>query len=101
MKKAGLDPADLKSYRPISDLSVVSKLLEQLVAKQLVVYLKDNGLLSDLQSAYLARRSTETAVLKVSSDILMALASGNLAVLMLLDLYAAFDCGSYHTTSSK
>ena len=65
VKKAGMDPADMKPYQCISNLSMVSKLLERLVAKQLVVYLKDNGLLPDLQSAYLARRSTETAVLKV------------------------------------
>jgi len=43
VKKVSLDPTDLKSCRPISNLSVVSKLLERLVAKQLVVYLKDNG----------------------------------------------------------
>ena len=64
---------------------------------QLVIYLKDKGLLPDLQSAYLARRSAETAVLKVLSDILMVLDSGNLAVLMLLDLSAAFDSVD-HTT---
>lgn len=97
VKKTGLDPADLKSYRPISNVSVLSELLERLVAKQLVVYLKDNGLLPDLQSAYIARRSTETAVLKVLSDILMALDSGNLAILMMLDLSAAFDSVD-HTT---
>jgi hypothetical protein len=97
IKKAGLDPTDLKSYRPISNLSVVSKLLERLVAKQLLVYLKDNGLLPDLQSAYLTHRSTETAVLKVLSDILMALDSGNLAVLMMLDLSAAFDSVDHST----
>lgn len=87
----------MKSYRPISNLSVVSKLLERLVAKQLLVYLKDNGLLPDLQSAYLTHRSTETAVLKVLSDILMALDSGNLAVLMMLDLSAAFDSVDHST----
>ena len=37
MKEAGLDPTDLQSYRPNSNLSVVSKLLERLV--QLVAYL--------------------------------------------------------------
>jgi len=37
VKKVGLDSTDLKSYRPISNLSVVYKLLEQLVAKYLVV----------------------------------------------------------------
>jgi len=35
----------LKSYRPISNLSVVSKLLDRLVSLQLVKYLKDNNLL--------------------------------------------------------
>ena len=33
IKKPGLDAADVKSYRPISNLSVVSKLLERVVAK--------------------------------------------------------------------
>jgi len=86
VKKVGLAPTDLKSYRPISNLSVVSKLLERLVAKQLVVYLKDDGLLPDLQPAYLAQRSTETAVLKVFLDILM-----------MLDLSAAFGSADHAT----
>ena len=91
LKKADLDPADVRSYRPISNLSVLSKLLERLVSNQLLQYLKDNGLLPDLQSAYRAHHSTETALLKVLSDILLALDSGNLAMLTLLDLSAAFD----------
>ena len=45
----------------------------------------------DLQSAYRTHHSTETAILKVMSDILMALDDGNLAMLTLLDLSAAFD----------
>ena len=72
LKKADLDPADARSYRPISNLSVISKLLERLVCKQLVEYLGDNDLLPHLQSAYRAHHSTKTAVLKVLSDILLA-----------------------------
>jgi len=83
--------ADVKSYRPITNLSFVSKLLERLVAQQLTTYLTDNALLPDLQSAYLAHYSTETAMVKVVGDILLALDSGNLALLSLLDLSAAFD----------
>ena len=97
LKKADLNAADVKSYRPITNLSVVSKLLERLVAQQLVKYLRENGLFPDLQSAYRAHRSTETAVLKVVADILLALDSGNLAMLSLLDLSAAFDTVDHHT----
>ena len=62
----------------------------RLVAQQLTTYLTDNGLLPGLQSAYRAHHSTETAVLKVVGDILLALDSGNLALLSLLDQSAAF-----------
>ena len=97
LKKTDLDPADVKSYQPISNLTIVSKLLERLVSLQLVKYLKDNNLLPDLQSAYRAMHSTETAVLKVLSDILLALDSGNLVMLTLLDLSAAFDSVDHDT----
>jgi len=51
----------------------------------------------DLQSAYRAYHSTKTAVLKVLTDILSALNSGNLAMLTLVDLSAAFDSVNHHT----
>jgi hypothetical protein len=97
LKKASMDPADVRSYRPISNLSVMSKLLERLVAKQLVEYLTSSGLLPALQSAYRSNHSTETAVLKVLTDILRAIDTGNLAVLALLDLSAAFDTVDHAT----
>jgi hypothetical protein len=40
IKKSDLDDADVKSHRKISNLSVSSKLLERLVARQLTDYLK-------------------------------------------------------------
>ena len=48
LKKADLDSSDPKSCRPISNLSVLSKLLERLVSKQLVAYLLENDLFPDL-----------------------------------------------------
>ena len=69
----------------------MSKLSERLVAKQLIDYLSTAHLLPDLQSAYRAHHSTETAVVKVLSDILRALDNGNLVMLTMLDLSAAFD----------
>jgi len=97
LKKADLDPVDRGFYRPISNLSVISKLLERLVAKQLVKFLIDNNLLPDLQSAYRTNHSTETAILKVVADILQALDSGDLTALVLIDLSAAFDTVDHAT----
>ena len=68
-----------------------AELLERLVARQLLDYLNSTGLLPQLQSAYRAHHSTETAVTKVLADILMALDGGDLTMLTLLDLSAAFD----------
>jgi len=51
----------------------------------------------DVQSAYRANHSTETAVLRVLSDILGALDRGDFAVLTLLDLSAAFDTIDHST----
>ena len=52
LKKPSLDPDDLSNYRPISILSLVSKLLERAVHAQLLLYLNDNELLPSVQSAY-------------------------------------------------
>ena len=97
LKKPDMNPAEAKSYRPISNLSVLSKLLERLVAHQLLDYLNSSRLMPDLQSAYRANHSTETAILKVLGDILQAVDKGDLALLTLLDLSAAFDTVDHDT----
>ena len=47
--------------------------------------------LTDLQSAYRRCRSTETGVLKVVADLLTSADRGEVTLLSLLDLSAAFD----------
>jgi len=47
LKKPDLGPDDVKNYRPISNLPVLAKLLERIVAKQLVAYLYLHGLMPD------------------------------------------------------
>jgi len=96
LKKADLDVADVKSYRPITNLSVEAAGTACRTAAD-HFFLTDNGLLLDLQSAYRAHHSTETAVLKVVADILLALDCSNLALLSLLDLSAAFDTVEHDT----
>ena len=91
LKKPSLDPNDLKNYRPVSNLSFISKIIEKVVLSQLSVHLSTNRLWNPLQSAYRPGHSTETALLKVMSDLLLSLDKGNVSVVALLDLSAAFD----------
>ncbi len=90
LKKLGLEP-QFKNYRPVSNLSFLSKLIEKIVAKQFVDHMIRNKLMDPLQSAYKKDHSTETALLKVQNDLLIDIDKGNVAVLVLLDLSAAFD----------
>ena len=91
LRKAGSDPADVCNYRPISNLTFMSKVVERLVCRQLVAYLEQNGLLPDLHSAYRRCRSTEIAVHKLVADLLTAADRGEVTFLSLLVLSAAFD----------
>ena len=76
----------------VSNLTFMSKVVERIVAGQLVQYLQSNDLMPRLQSAYRRHHSTETALLRVVSDILRAADCQHVTLLCLLDLSAAFDC---------
>ena len=92
LKKPGIDAADVRPFRPVSNLSDIST--ERLVARRLLEYLVVNNLLLQFQSAYRPHHSVETAaVVKVLADILPAIDIGELAGpwRVTRDLFAAFD----------
>ena len=90
LKNDDLDLEVLKNYRPVSNLSFLSKVLERVVAARLTNYMTINQLHEPMQSAYRACHSTETALVRVQNDILRTLDQGGAAILVLLDLSAAF-----------
>ena len=91
IKKSTLDSSILSNYRPISQLSSLSKTLERIVSKQLVHYITSNSIADPLQSAYLPNRGTETALNLIFNDIILSLDKKMPCYLILLDLSSAFD----------
>jgi len=61
------------------------------VASQLLSYLNCNNVLPENETAYRANQSTETATVKIVSDIPMAIYHGDIAALSLLDCSVAFN----------
>ena len=50
-KKGSSDPENLSSYRPVSNLPFLSKVIERVVVKRLVSFLQHNGRLNPYQHA--------------------------------------------------
>ena len=91
LKKPALDKEVFSNYRPVTNLSFLSKVLERLAAHQLDAHLASHGILSPTQYAYRPNHSTETALLALQNDLLQAASRGHGCVVLLLDLTAAFD----------
>ena len=87
IKKTGLDSEILKNYRPVANLSFISKIIEKAIATQIHSHLINNDIVDNFQSAY----KTGHSLLRVYNDIVTTIGRGNDAMLVLLDLSAAFD----------
>ena len=91
LKKPDADFKQFSNFRPISNLTLISKIIEKAVAEQLTDHVKTYHLDVMYQSAFKVLHSTETALLKVQNDILRAVDDNKSVILLLLDLSAAFD----------
>ena len=91
IKKQGLHPEILKNYRPVANLSFISKIIEKVIATHIHDHLINNNTVDNFQSAYKAGHSSETALLRVYNNSVTTISRGNGAMLVLLDLSAAFN----------
>ena len=86
-----MNTEELKNNRPIANVRFFAKILEKLAASQLQAYLKENYLYAKFQSGYRQFYGFETALLRVTNEILMSLDKGEEVILILLDFSSAFD----------
>ena len=89
-KNQSIDRSTLSNYRPISNLSFISKTIERIIAKQRRTYINNNNILNKLQSIYTTDKSTETSLLYTLNNILL-FPKNTPTILILLDLSSAFD----------
>jgi len=79
LKKPTLDPDEACSYRPISNLSYLSKLIERVVVSRFAEHSSTYNLLPLQQSAYRPFHSTETALLTLHNDLVRSIDNGKVA----------------------
>ena len=91
LKKPGLPKSDLANFRPISNLNTIGKILERLALSRFFPHVSKSPSFSPLQSAYRKFHSTETALLKLTNNIMETIDSGKITILTALDMSAAFD----------
>jgi hypothetical protein len=90
IKKLGLE-LSLANYRPVSNLSLLSKVLEKVVLKQFDEHCSTYHLMPDYQSAYRTGYSCETALIKLLDDLLWDMEKKRCTAMVVIDLSAAFD----------
>ncbi len=95
LKKSTLDKEEMKNYRPVSNLPYTSKLIEKVAVEQMKDHMDMNLLHEPCQSAYRKCHSTETALLRITNDLLCAMEDNHCVLLVMLDLSAAFDTVSH------
>lgn len=91
LKKAGLDPDVLLGYRPIANLSLLSKLTERVVHSRINSHMTTNNLHIDSQYGYKKHHGTETLLVHLIDEIMVAVDAKLGVVVLIIDLSAAFD----------
>ena len=91
IRKCNLDPKLLSSYRPVTNLRHLSRVVERVVFEEINLYLESNNIRGKYQSASRCSHSTEMVLLEVFNDLLCYLDESRFVMHIGLDLPSAFD----------
>jgi hypothetical protein len=89
--KPGKNPIEPSSYRPITLLSTLGKLLERLINHRILSYLEQEGKFNPTQSGFRPGRSTSDHLLRLSESVQRAFNRQTHVVAVFLDVQCAFD----------
>ena len=101
LKNSKLSVFERKSYRPVALLSPLSKILEKIIYVQLYNYFARNKILHPRLHGYRKNRSTQTALLEMYDQWVLAANKGHISGAVFLDLSAAFDLVSHDLLQQK
>ena len=87
----GGSPIDRNNYRRISVLPVLSKIFERHVSNAFLKYLQENNLLYELQLGFRSGHSTETALIRITDEILLNMDKDEVTGLVFIDFRKVFD----------
>lgn len=89
-------PPDLvTSYRPISILSCLGKLLEKIVNTKIQTWTEENNILPDCQCGFRKKKSTQDQILRLTQSICDGFNKGLLTGAVFFDVKQAFDKTSH------
>jgi hypothetical protein len=87
----GGDSQLINNYRPVSVLSIFSKIYERIIYNRVLKFINDNDLLYKYQFGFRANYSTSMALITLTDKIITAIDKNDITLGTFLDFSKAFD----------
>ena len=95
------DPSLITNNRPISVLSLFSKVFEKVMYNHIISFMNKNDVLYDQQYGFKQKHSTQQAIIMIVDEIIKSLDAGDIVISVFLDLKKAFDMVDHHILFKK